>query len=86
MPIKDGTLHGVVHGKTIELDEDAGLPDGQRVAVAVQPIPSMPECEQGPLDALKAAAGAWADDLEGLEGFLEWIRQRRKAGGRGLSG
>ena len=27
---------GVVHAKTIELDEETGLPDGQRVRVMVQ--------------------------------------------------
>jgi hypothetical protein len=30
--------HGVVHGKTIELDEETGLPDGQEVNVVVQPL------------------------------------------------
>src|SRR5215471_7918996 len=29
---------GVVHGKTIELDEETGLSDGQEVNVLVQPI------------------------------------------------
>src|SRR5947209_3672014 len=27
---------GVVHGKTIELDQEPGLPDGQKVSVQVQ--------------------------------------------------
>lgn len=27
---------GVVHGKTIELDQERGLPDGQAVSVAIQ--------------------------------------------------
>jgi uncharacterized protein (DUF433 family) len=31
-------LRGVVHGKTIELEQEPGLPDGQRVAVAVHPL------------------------------------------------
>lgn len=31
------TVHGVIHGKTIELNEPIALPDGQRVVVQVQP-------------------------------------------------
>ena len=34
-------LTGVVHGRTIELDQEPQLPDGQRVSVQVQP-------EEGP--------------------------------------
>ena len=30
------TLHGKVHGKTIELDEDLGVADGQEVEVQVE--------------------------------------------------
>lgn len=30
------TIHGVVHGKTIELDEDLGVADGQEVQVQVK--------------------------------------------------
>ena len=32
------TLHGKVHGKTIELDEDLGVVDGQEVEVQVKMI------------------------------------------------
>jgi hypothetical protein len=32
------TLHGIVHGKTIELDEDLGVVDGQEVEVQVKMI------------------------------------------------
>ena len=32
------TLHGTVHGKTIELDEDLGVVDGQQVEVQVKVI------------------------------------------------
>src|SRR5437879_2857182 len=30
------TIHGVIHGRTIELQEEPGLPDGQPVAVTIQ--------------------------------------------------
>jgi hypothetical protein len=38
------TIHGRAHGKTIELDEDLGVPDGQEVRVTVEPLP--PEAGQ----------------------------------------
>jgi hypothetical protein len=31
-------LKGIIHGKIIELDREAGLPDGQEVAVIVEPV------------------------------------------------
>ena len=36
------TLHGKVHGKTIELDEDLGFAEGQEVEVQVQLVPPQP--------------------------------------------
>jgi uncharacterized protein (DUF433 family) len=36
------TLHGVIHGKTIELEQESGLPEGQRVAVEVCPLDERP--------------------------------------------
>src|SRR5262245_8768322 len=32
------TIQGVVRGKTIELEKDSGLPEGQAVAVQIRPI------------------------------------------------
>jgi hypothetical protein len=34
------TLHGKAHGKTIELEEDLGVPDGQEVEVQITVVPS----------------------------------------------
>src|SRR4051812_36907991 len=36
------TLHGVIHGKTIELEHEPGLPEGQRVAVEVHALDEPP--------------------------------------------
>ncbi len=36
------TLHGKVHGRTIELDEDPGVADGQEVEVQVKVMPPTP--------------------------------------------
>ncbi len=40
MVTNSNVRRGIVHGKTIELDEDTGLPDGQEVNVIVQPVKS----------------------------------------------
>lgn len=70
-------LKGVVHGRTIELETEPGLPDGQVVSVTVQSV--TPKDSQAAFEALKRAAGGWAnDDPEGLEKYLEWNRQQRK--------
>jgi uncharacterized protein (DUF433 family) len=37
------TIQGVIHGKTIELEREPGLPDGEAVAVTIQRIDKMPE-------------------------------------------
>ena len=40
-------IHGVVHGKTIELEREPGLNDGQAVSVEIRPIMrDAPETDQ----------------------------------------
>ena len=36
------TIHGVIHGKTIELETEPGLPEGQRIAVELRPLDEPP--------------------------------------------
>ncbi len=36
------TVKGVIHGKTIELEQETGLPEGQRIAVEVSPLDDPP--------------------------------------------
>jgi len=71
-------LRGTIHGKTIELEAESGLPEGQQVTVRLEPVPQEQTTPEDPLEALKRAAGGWSDDPEGLERFLEWNRQQRK--------
>jgi len=71
-------LKGVVRGKTIELEDESGLPDGQQVRVIVQP--TTPTSELPPGEGIRQSAGGWADDPEGLDEYLEWNRQQRKIG------
>jgi len=53
-------LRGKVHGRMIELSEDAGLAEGQEVEVQLRPtVPPQPWGE-----GLRRCAGALADDPE----------------------
>lgn len=75
MAAKVNVRRGVVYGKTIELDEDTGLPDGQEVNVSIEPISSVPQ----PLgEGLHRAFGGWVDEAEALDEYLQWNRQQRK--------
>ena len=76
-------MKGIVHGKVIELDEEPGLPEGQLVNVTVESIPSG-EASLLPGEGIRRSAGAWSDDPEGLDEFLDWNRQQRKIGRREL--
>jgi hypothetical protein len=69
------TFRGVIHGKTIELEQVPGWPDGQEVKVTVEAI--LP-----PGEGLRRAFGGWAEDGEELDKFLAWTRQQRKVNRR----
>jgi len=66
-------LHGVVHGKIIELSEPAGVADGQEVEVVVRF--SMPPRPWG--EGIRNSAGGWADHPE-MDAIMEQIQQDRK--------
>jgi hypothetical protein len=78
-------VKGVVHGKTIELEREPGLPDGQVVTVTVESMAS-PLANVPPGEGLRRSAGAWADDAEELDRYLEWSRQQRRRGRRDVDG
>jgi hypothetical protein len=52
-------LHGIINGKTIELSDDPGVPNGQEVEVFVTSLPSK---ESGWGAGLRRCAGALAND------------------------
>jgi hypothetical protein len=64
-------MRGVVHGKTIEVEGDFNLPEGQQVTVVVQPMLS-------PEEAIRQSFGGWAEDAEELDEFLAGLRQDRQ--------
>jgi hypothetical protein len=73
-------LHGIVHGRTIELTETIPLPEGQEVTVTVTPIAR----KLPPGEGIRRTAGAWAEDAAELDRYLEWTRQQRKASRRSI--
>jgi hypothetical protein len=79
MVLSTTEVRGKVRGKLIELDEETGLPDGQAVAVTVQPLTETRR-RWPPGEGLRRAFGSWAEDAEELDRYLEWSRQQRKIG------
>ncbi len=67
------TLHGKVHGTTIELDEDLGLAEGQVVEVQVRVVEPARKWGEGIL----RSAGGWVDYPE-MDVIMEKIQQERK--------
>ena len=69
------TLHGKVRGKTIELDEDPGVAEGQQVEITITTLPAQKRWGEG----LRRCAGALADEwTEEDDRILEEIHQDRK--------
>jgi len=69
-------VHGIVHGKTIELDQEIGFPDVQHVNVAIQIAGASPGTEAWG-DGLRRCAGALAG-IPGLDEDMEQILAQRK--------
>jgi hypothetical protein len=68
------TLHGRVHGKTIQLQEDPGVAEGQQVEIELKVI-SEPIRVQG--DGFKLTEGALKDDPYWDE-IMKEIHEERK--------
>jgi hypothetical protein len=65
--------HGKVHGRTIELDQDLGVPDGQEVEVQVRVLPPTRKWGEGIL----RTSGALADDPY-WDAIMEEVHRGRK--------
>ena len=66
-------LRGVIHGKTIELENATGLPDGEVVSIIVQR--TLP-----PGEGIRQSAGARADAGDALDEWLAQVRRRPEQG------
>ena len=67
-------MHGKVHGRTIELDEDPGVAEGQEVEVQVRVLPKI---GRKPGEGFLRTEGALADDPY-WDAIMEEIYQERK--------
>jgi hypothetical protein len=67
-------LQGIIHGKIIELDQAPNFPDGQPAQVMLEAV----SAQSTPGEGLRRAFGAWAEDEEELDEFLNWNRSQRK--------
>jgi hypothetical protein len=74
------TAKGVVRGKTVVLEGEPELPEGQEVTVSIQ---FEDKTETSGVSGLEAAFGGWADDLEGVDEFIRWTREQRGTPPRG---
>ena len=73
------TTHGRVHGKTIQIDDDLGIPDGQEVELQVKILGPSKHWGEG----LRRCAGALANEwTEEDDRILEEIYQERKRDSR----
>jgi hypothetical protein len=66
-------IQGVVHGRTIELDEDLGIPDGERVNVQVRAAAPSPAWGAGILRSAGIAA-----DVPGFDEAFEQVQRDRE--------
>jgi hypothetical protein len=69
------TTHGRIHGRTIELDADLGLADGQEVEVRVQPLSRTEPWGEGLRRCAGALAQEWSEEDDRI---LDAIQQERK--------
>jgi hypothetical protein len=74
-------FRGIVRGNVIELDQATSLPDGEHVTVVVQRIES-PAQALPPNERLRRAFGAWGDDAESVDQFLEELRRDKDSDNR----
>jgi hypothetical protein len=75
-------IRGTIYGKTIDLERNPGIGDGQKVEVIVRPERSPTQWGEG----IRRSAGALAGFPE-MDALMEEIQQeRRRATLRGLEG
>jgi len=64
-------VKGIVHGRTIELEQDSGLAKGQSVTVTLRPMLKSGE-------GVRQAIGSWAEDSAQLDTFIEQVYRDRE--------
>ena len=73
-------VHGIVHGKMIQLDADPGIEDGKEVEVTLHLKDPLGALQHSKSQNRDSAGGTMADDWsEEDDRILEEIRQDRKS-------
>lgn len=65
---------GYLHGKTIELEEDTGLPDGVYLRIILESTDISLEERK---ERIRALGGTWSDDST-IEGIFDEIQKERE--------
>jgi hypothetical protein len=73
-------LHGKVRGRTIEINDDLGIIDGQEVEIHLRLLPNVAE---KPGEGFLRTEGALADDTE-WDAIMDEIHESRKVERRPL--
>jgi hypothetical protein len=69
------TINGTIRGRTIELNEDVGLKDGQPVCVQVTPVPPSSATPNRLVESAGALSKDWTDEDDRI---LDEIHRDRK--------
>jgi hypothetical protein len=76
------TIPGTIHGRTIELDADPGLAEGQKVQITIRAAAG----EDARLAAIEGTAGSMADDPEFDAVMADIAHQRKSTRYRDIAG
>lgn len=70
------SMHGIIHGRTIELAEDPRIADGQRMQVEVRAVSAPSKWGEG---ILRSASG-WSEHsvLDEVLETIQWQRQQER--------
>jgi hypothetical protein len=68
--------HGKIHGRTIELDDDLGLAEGQQVEVQVKVVPQQKPWGEGLRRCAGALANEWTEEDDRILEEIHRDRQR----------
>ena len=69
------TIHGIIHGNTIELNENPGIAEGQMVELTIKAVPPRAPWGEGLRRCAGALAKEWTPEDDRI---LEEIHQERR--------
>lgn len=69
-------IHGRIRGKTIELDDDTGMPEGQEVEITLKIIPTKHPWGEGLRRCAGALADEWTEEDDRILAEIHDSRQR----------